>query len=138
MTDERSSDNSASASIARVREAWLDAVSHADVEQLGSLVTDDVVVVHGNGRCVIGKDALMADFRRGFEVFSIQQRVSSSEIIVRGRWAFDISEVESRLTPRSGESTQVHFTTVVALNKQSDGSWKVGRVLGVVHAPPLP
>jgi uncharacterized protein (TIGR02246 family) len=126
------------ASVARVREAWLDAVRHADVEQLGSLVTDDVVVVHGNGRCVSGRDELKADFRKGFEAFSVEQTVSSPEVIVRGRWAFEISEVESRLRPRSGESTQVHSTTVVALNEQPDGSWKVGRVLGIVHAPSSP
>ncbi len=135
MTDERPSDNSTLASIARVREAWLDAVRHADVEQLGSLVTDDVVVVHDNGRCVIDKDELKADFRKGFDTYSVEQTVSSSVVIVRGRWAFEISEVESRLTPRSDESTQVHSTTVVALNEQSDGSWKVGRVVGIVHAP---
>ncbi len=28
----------------------------------------------------------------------------------------------------------VHSTTVVALQQQSDGSWKVGRVLGLVHS----
>jgi len=27
------------------------------------------VVVHGNGRCVCGKEALKADFRKGFEAF---------------------------------------------------------------------
>jgi hypothetical protein len=29
--------------------------------------------------------------------------------------------------------THVRSTTVVALNQQSDGSWKVGRVLGLVQ-----
>lgn len=127
MADERSPDNSTLASIARVREAWLQAVRHADVGQLGSLVSEDVVVVHGNGRCVIGKDALKADFRKGFEAFSVEQTVSSPEVVVRGRWAFEISEVASRLTHRSGESTQVHSTTVVALisNRTDRGRWGV-------------
>lgn len=125
--------NLAFSSIAAVRQAWLDAVRAGDAERLAAMVTDDVVVVHGNGRCVRGREELRMDFLKGFEAFSIEQSVSAAEVVVRGRWAFEIAEVESRLTPRSGgESTRVDSTTVVALNRQSDGSWKVRRVLGVL------
>jgi len=119
-------------SIAAVRQAWLDAVKAGDAERLAALVTDDVVVVHGNGRCVRGRDELKVDFLRGFEAFSIEQSVASVEIVIRGAWAFEICEIESRLTPNCGdESTHVQSTTVVALNRQPDRSWKVGRVLGL-------
>jgi len=128
--------NSVASSVAAVRQAWLDAVRAGDVERLGAMVTDDVVVVHGNGRCVRGRDELKADFRKGFESFSIEQNVSSAEVIVRSSWVFEIAEVESRLTPRcGGDSTQVHSTTIVALSRQPDGSWKIGRVLGVLNSP---
>jgi len=136
MKNQSSADDSVVLAIAVVRQAWLDAVREGDVERLGTLVTDDVVVVHGNGRCVCGKEALKADFRKGFEAFAVEQRVSSPEVVVRGRWALEISEIESRLTHRSGESTHVHSTTVVALSQESNGAWKVGRVLGLVHSPP--
>ena len=128
--------NSVASSVAAFRQAWLDAVRAGDVERLAAMVTDDVVVVHGNGRCVRGRDELKTDFLKAFEAFSIEQNVSSAEVVVRGRWAFEIAEVESRLTPQGGgESTHVHSTTIVALKRQSDGSWKVGRVLGVLDSP---
>jgi len=128
--------NSVASSVAAVRQAWLDAVRTGDVERLAAMVTDDVVVVHGNGRCVRGRDELKADFLKGFESFSIEQIVSSAEVVVRGTWAFEIAEVDSRLTPRcGGDSTKVHSTTVVALSRQPDGSWKIGRVLGVLDSP---
>ncbi|HXW93821.1 MAG TPA: DUF4440 domain-containing protein [Terriglobales bacterium] len=136
MKSEQSANHSVMSAIAVVRQAWLDAVRDGDVERLGALVSDDVVVVHGNGRCVCGKEALKADFRKGFEAFAMKQSVSSPEVIVRGRWAFEISEVESRLANRSGESTCLHSTTVVALSQESTVRGKVGRVLGFVHAPP--
>ena len=82
--------NSVASSVAAVRQAWLDAVRAGDVERLAAMVTDDVVVVHGNGRCVHGKDELKADFLKGFESFSIEQDVSSAEVVVRGRWAFEM------------------------------------------------
>ena len=125
--------NTVASSIAAIRQAWLNAVRAGDAERLAAMVADDVVVVHGNGRCVCGRDELKADFRRGFEAFSIQQNISSTEVVVRGQWAFEISEVESTLTPHcGGESRKAHSTTVVALRRHSDGSWKVGRVLGVL------
>jgi uncharacterized protein (TIGR02246 family) len=119
-------------SIAAVRQTWLDSVRASDTERIASMLADDIVVVHGNGRCVCGRDELKADFRKGFEAFSISQEVKSTEVIVRGRWAFEISEVETKLMPHSGSvPKQFHSKTVVAFRNQSDGSWKVTRVLGL-------
>ena len=128
--------HSVASSIAAVRQTWLDAVRAGDAARLAALVTDDVVVVHGNGRCVCGQEALIADFRKGFEAFAIAQQVSNSQIVVRGAWTVEISDVDTRLIPHGGGRTsEVHSTSVVALKRQTDGSWKVGRVLGVMHDP---
>ena len=126
--------NSIISSVAAVRQVWLEAVRTSDAERLAALVTDDVVVVHGNGRCVRGREELKQDFLKGFEAFSIEQEVSNSQVVVRGLWAFEISEVETVLTPRrSGEVTHVRSAAVVVLSQQPDGSWKVGRVVGLVR-----
>jgi uncharacterized protein (TIGR02246 family) len=119
--------------IAAVREAWLAAVKAGDADRLADMVTDDVVVVHGNGRCVCGKEELKADFLDGFGRFAIDQRVLSSEVVVRNKWAFEIGEVESTLTPvREGAQIQAHSRTVVVLVRQHDTSWRVSRVLGLL------
>jgi len=126
--------NSVASSLAAVRQAWLNAVRAFDAQRLAALMTDDVVVVHGDGRCVRGREELKEDFLKGFEAFSIEQNVSNAEVVVRGGWAFEISEVESRLTPRrGGEATHVRSATVVALSQQPDGSWKVGPVMGLAR-----
>jgi uncharacterized protein (TIGR02246 family) len=120
-------------SIAAVRQTWLDSVRAGDTERLASMVADDIVVVHSDGRCVRGRDELKADFQKGFEAFLIDQRVDSAEIVLRGQWAFEISEIRTKLTPRTGtEPKQFHSTTVVALRRQPDGSWKIRRVLGLL------
>jgi ketosteroid isomerase-like protein len=116
-----------------VRRCWLESVSSGDVERLVSMVTDDIIVVHGNGRCVCGKDEVKTDFLKGFSAFSVDQNVSAAEVTARGKWAFEISEVETRLTSRIDAATkEFHSTTLVVLRRQSDGSWKVARVLGLV------
>ena len=137
MKYERTSDDSAISSIAALREAWLRAIRDNDVERLGNLVTDDVVVVHGNGRCVCGKDELKTDFGRAFGRFSIKQNVSSPQVTIRGKWAFEIADVDTTLIPHQhGESVHVLSTTVVALRQQSDAAWKIGRVLGLINSKP--
>ncbi|MGB9477720.1 MAG: DUF4440 domain-containing protein [Candidatus Acidiferrum sp.] len=129
-------DDSVSESIDTVRRAWLDAVRAADVERLATLVTDDVVVVHGTGRCVRGRNELKMDLRNAFEAFSVEQCASTAGLIVRGSWALEIADVETKLTPRTGEKQAVfHSTTVTAFNRQPDRSWKVGPVLGVLDSP---
>ena len=118
--------------IAALREAWI-AVKARDADRLSAMVTNDVVVVTGNGRCVCGEDELKVDLLKGFERFSIDQRVSSADVIIRDKWAFEISEVESTMTPVSGGvQTHAHSRTVVVLVRQSDFSWKVARVLGLI------
>ena len=84
--------------ITALREAWLAAVSSADVARLASLVTNDVVIVHGDDRCIRGKNEFEADFLKAFESFQIDQKVIDPEIKVRGGWAFEIARVESTLT----------------------------------------
>ena len=62
-------DEAVVAAIAKVRETWLDAVRVADVERLVDMVTDDIVVMHGTGRCLRGKDELSADFCEALKRF---------------------------------------------------------------------
>jgi len=126
-------ENSATLDITALREAWLAAVTSADAGRLASLVTDDVVVVHGDGRCIRGRNELKADFQGAFESFRIDQRVHNPEVVIRGDWAFEIANVESTLTPvRGGETIHAITTTLVALRRQPDGSWKVARVVGLL------
>ena len=98
-------ENSATLDITALREAWLAAVTSADAGRLASLVTDDVVVVHGDGRCIRGRNELKADFQGAFESFRIDQRVHNPEVVIRGDWAFEIANVESTLTPVRGGET---------------------------------
>ncbi len=119
--------------IASFREAWLAAVRAADPDRLACMVTEDVVVVHGDGRSVRGRDEVKADFQMAFERFRIDQKVRNAETIGLGDWAFEIAEVESTLTPvHGGEEKHLVTTTMVALRRQPEGTWKVARVIGLL------
>lgn len=116
--------------IAAVREAWIAAVKNSDVDRLISMVTNGVVGVFGNGRCVSGKEELKAAFVGGFARFDIERRVVSAEVLIRDKWAFEIDEMEGKLTPvRGGTQVCARLETLVVFERQSDASWKVARLV---------
>jgi len=127
------SEESAIPEITALREGWLEAVRSGDISRLAALVSDDVVIIHGDGRCIRGKDDFEADFLKAFESFRINQKVIDPEITIRGNWAFEIAKVESTLIPiHGGETKRAITTTFVALRRQPDGPWKVARVVGLL------
>ena len=121
--------------IRRVAARWTAAVEVGDIETLGGLMTEDIVVIHGNGRMVCGKEAVMNDFARSLEEFSVRQSVESEETIVAGEWAFDRAKVHTNISSRKSHDTrQFDSRTVTILRKQSGAGWRVARVIGVIRA----
>jgi len=122
--------------IRRAADCWTAAVEAGDVERLGQLMTEDVVVIHGNGRMVCGREAVMSDFARSFEDFSVQQTVESEETVVAGEWAFDRAKVHTTINSRrSSDTKQFESRSVTILKKQGGLGWCVARVIGVICQP---
>lgn len=118
------------ANIAAVRQAWIQAVKDSDADRLADLVTFDVVIVHADGRCTTGKEAVKDFFLGAFDQFNAEGKISSSEIIAHGIWAVEIDEIETRRTRvDSPVSIDAHFRAVFVFSRQLDDSWKVGRVI---------
>jgi ketosteroid isomerase-like protein len=116
--------------VVAIRESWIAAVKCGDIEGLVSLASDDIVVVHGNGKCVCGKDELRKNLAHYLELFDIEQRDSSGEITVHDKWALLFSEVRRTLTTvRAGAQVLTHSRIVAVFTRQSDGAWRVCRVL---------
>jgi uncharacterized protein (TIGR02246 family) len=121
--------------IRRVAILWTAAVEAGDIEALGRLMTEDIVVIHGNGRMVCGRDALMKDTARSLKDFSARQTVESEETIVAGEWAFDRAKVHTVISARErGETKQFDSRTITILRKHSEVGWRVARVIGVIIA----
>ena len=119
--------------IAAVRQAWINAVIEGDVHQLSDLVTDDVVAVHGSGRCACGKEELKREFLEALRFVDVERTVPTSEVVVHDNWAIEIEEVDSTRVLEGGNmSVDTHFKAVFVFRRQSDGSWKVARVMELV------
>ncbi len=122
--------------IRHVANLWTAAVEAGDIERLGQLMTEDIVVIHGNGRLVCGREEVMNDFARSLQDFSVQQTVEPEETIVAGEWAFDRAMVHTTISSRqSCDTKQFDSRSVTILRKQSGLGWLVARVVGVVCQP---
>lgn len=118
--------------IAAVRAAWISAAKASDINGLVALATDDIVVVHGNGKTAIGIDALRADLVHDFGLIDLETRDSSAEIIVHDRWALEFCEVDGMVSAvKSGTRVQTHSRIIAVFSRQPDTSWKVARVIGL-------
>lgn len=57
---------------------------------------------------------------REFRLFDIERTASSSDVIVRDKWAIEIDEMENKIAPvRGGMPIHGHVRTVLVLARQS-------------------
>ena len=120
--------------IKELQAAWINALKAADIDRLMSMVTEDVVAAHPNGRTTHGKQELADDFRRFFRNFRMDQTATSDETIVAGEWAFDRASVSTQIVPvAGGEPSQVNSEVIVILRRGTDGLWRIARTMAVLR-----
>jgi uncharacterized protein (TIGR02246 family) len=120
--------------VRQVAVRWTRPVAASDLEQLGRLMADDIIVVHSNGRSLAGRDAVLKDFASSFERYQVNQDVVSEETIVTGDWAFDRARVRTSISQRAGrEFKEVLSRTVTLLRREPVRGWCVARAIGVVE-----
>ena len=118
------------AKIAGVRQAWMQAVRDGDANRLTNFVTDDVVAVLKDGRCICGKGDLKALLQHVFGLYDVERKILSSRVVTRDQLAIELDEMESTVTPvSSGMEIHAHVKIVIVYGRQADGEWKVARLM---------
>jgi uncharacterized protein (TIGR02246 family) len=122
------------AAIDDLRRRWLEALADGNVNQLRGLMSEDVVVVHGNGRTVSGRETVVEDLRASFVKWRVNERVEPDELIVSGDWAFERARVWTTVRPvGSNEATEIRSSTFTLLRRDPGTGWRVARAIGVVE-----
>jgi len=123
--------------IRQVALRWVAAVANADLDELARLMTDDIVVIHGNGRTIEGRDGVLADFARSLQKLRIEQEVDFEETAVADEWAFDRAMVHTTIEQRSGgDRKRFEARTMTILRRLDQGDWRVARSIGVIIQSP--
>jgi ketosteroid isomerase-like protein len=71
-------------------------MTSADLDALDRMVTDDVVIIRGNGRVVSGRTALRSDIESSLASLRLEQTTRHEETIVAGDWALDRARLVTR------------------------------------------
>ena len=131
MNSKAKSDTSLNRSkITAVRKAFNQAVKRSEVRELRDLLTDDVVAIHEDGRCMCGKEEVEAFFRHAFARYDIEGEILSSDVIIHDKWAIEMDEVDSvRASFEYGAPIKARFKAVFVFGRQPDSSWKIARII---------
>ena len=118
------------AKIAAVRQEWVQAVCDSNADRLSNLTTDDVVAVLKDGQCVNGKQAVRATFQHIFSLYDVERKTLASGVIIRDNWAIVLDQMDSTSTSVSkGMEVRARVKTVIVYARQSNGDWKVARLM---------
>jgi ketosteroid isomerase-like protein len=121
--------------LAEVSARWIAAMAAADVATLRTMMADDIVVTHGSGRTVLGRDAVVADVERSLQQWRVEQRVEPEERVVSGEWAFERARVVSLVrTLAGGDARAYRSRTWTLLRRDPIEGWLIARVIGVIEA----
>jgi ketosteroid isomerase-like protein len=116
--------------IESVREKELRAFDLGDVEGLDNIVTEDIVIDTPNRPAIVGKEAHRAFCEALFSRLDYEATYSVDELVIEKNWAFDRGVwIEKRVPKVGGEQSQLSFGILQLYKRQSDGSWKLARLI---------
>ena len=122
--------------IKELSDAYGATISAGDVDGYINLFTDDAILMPPNAKIVIGKDKILlrAQARFGnYKDIGLEEVTTPEEIKIFGDWAFDrgFTSFKSRVNPtvRTNKFIRIWY-------KESNGSWKLARVIWNKNVPP--
>jgi uncharacterized protein (TIGR02246 family) len=112
--------------IRHVIEQWHEATAKGKLDEILSLMADDVVFLTPGNPPMRGKEAFAAGFRSVIEKGRIESRGEPEEISVAGDLAYSWTQLSVRMISDSGELLRTGPTLTI-FRKDPDGRWVVYR-----------
>ena len=104
------------------------AINSNDLDQLLSMLTDDVVFMAPNSPRLVGKEAVSPWAAGYFDAFHTIWTKTYLEIKVNGEWAFEQYAYESEDTEKAtGKVYRDTGKGIIIYHRQADGVWRVAR-----------
>ena len=107
---------------------WHRATAKADLEQILSLMAEDVVFLVAGKPPMRGRDAFASGFKQATKKFHIESSSDIQEIHVNGDWAYVWNYLVVVMTPKDGGQPQRRTGNVLSvLRSQASGGWVMFR-----------
>lgn len=113
--------------VREVHSIWIDAVNAGDLDQLLTLMADDVVFL-GPGRGPFGRDVFSPSFSAAHRQSRVHCVSELEEVVVVGEVAYARARDSLSVTPRDGgEAAQLAGYRLTIYRRQHDGRWLLAR-----------
>jgi ketosteroid isomerase-like protein len=114
-----------------LRQAFFSAIMAGDINKLAELVADDVVIMPPNDTTIYGKEEWRSWWEDYYQYFRVAASSESErEVAVNGDYAIERSDYMAAVAPVSGGSRIRDDGRFFAIwKRQSDGSWKIWRMM---------
>lgn len=107
-----------------------------DASAWADLFADGAIVMPDGEPEITGRPALETYARRWFDQFDVHITIAHVEIEPAGDWAFVRTAVTGSLAPKAGgDAVTVNDKEIAIFRRQSDGTWKVWRLIGNRNTP---
>ena len=122
--------------IQTVADNWAAALSNGDMDGVFALWTEDGVELPP-GPARIGRASIRDRFEEVTTGGSVAASISFDEVEVAGDWAFARGIFEGTWTPEDGSAqTQETNHNLWVMRRQSDGTWRIARMMWHATEPP--
>lgn len=119
--------------IRKLIDDWMQASARGDLDQVLSMMSDDVVFMTP-GREPFGKKEFAAQ-SAGLKEVRIEGVAKPVEIKVLGDWAWLRNYIAVTMTPKAGQPIKRAGYTLTILNRQPDGRWVITRDANLMPGP---
>ena len=107
---------------------FIDAATKSDVAQVGSLFSDDAMVLEPNAKLVSGRTAIDQSNTQMFATVKVTAlKLTSTDVQAAGDFVIETGSYEQTVQPKTGKAIHDVGKYVVVWKKQADGSLKLFR-----------
>lgn len=109
---------------------YIAAEMKGDVPTLNSFYTDDAIVLSPNAKAVRGRaevDKSHADMAASVKVTAM--KLTTEDVITAGDYAIETGAYDQNVQPKTGKAMHDVGKYVAVWKKQSDGGWKIVRLI---------
>lgn len=123
------------AAIKALGDQYIAAVNSGDAAAVTATFTDDGIGMPPNQAAREGKQAIQANYEAMFKAYTVKFAPTPLETQVAGDWAYGRGNYTWTATPKSGKPLEDSGKYLNILKRQSDGSWKVYRLISNSNKP---
>ena len=119
--------------IRKLIDDWMQASARGDLDQVLSMMSDDVVFMTAGGEPFGKKE--FATRTAGLKDVRIEGVANPVEIKVLGDWAYLRNHIAVTMTPKHGHAVRRSGYTLTILTRQPDGRWVITRDANLIPPP---